>query len=133
MEAVGNDEGRYWAFSGCRPDCSRGEREREKRGRDGWLPSPLFLSRQSACDSETHSEAGAGPAGHAELGMMQLLLSRTLQLCHGNKISPRKESDKGLHCWMQNVLSNTESGKGGDSEGRMMENRFLRCQATDRH
>ena len=65
---------------------------------------------------------------------MQLLLSRNLQLCHGNEISPRKESDKGLHCGMQNsVLSNTESGKRGDSEGRMMENRFLRCQATDSH
>lgn len=26
-----------------------------------------------------------------------------------------------------------ESGKGGDSEGRMLENRFLRCQAVDGH
>ena len=26
-----------------------------------------------------------------------------------------------------------ESGKGGDGEGKMLENRFLRCQAVDGH
>lgn len=43
---------------------------------------------------------------------------------------------EGPHCWMQNLLSNTESGKGGDSEGGMMETGLCRARqstGTDSH
>lgn len=108
------------------------KRERERRGEksDGFFF--LCSEQAAACDSGGHSDAGADLEGPAELGRPYLLLPRTLQLWRGNKTSPRKGDDKGLHCWMQNVCP-IESGKGGDGEGRMLENRFLRCQAVDWH
>lgn len=73
LEAAGNDGGDPGLFLAAGLTAAE---KRERRVRE----AVSLLSRQSVCYSRAHSEAGAGPGGHAELGKMQLLLSKTAQL-----------------------------------------------------
>lgn len=81
MEAAGNygeDPGFFLAVG-----LTAAEKRKRRVGE-----AVSLLSRQSVCYSRAHSEAGAGPGGHAKLGKMQLLLSKTALLGHEIRQAP---------------------------------------------
>ena len=120
------DGGRYWAFSGCRPDCCR--RERERKESDGFF---LLCSEQAAaCDSGGHRDAGlilGDPQGWAGRSCCS---QGPCNIDVEIRQAPGRGMTKGCLAGCRTSCP-IESGKGGDGEGRMLENRFLRCQPVD--